>query len=227
VVHISHDLDQAAEISHRLLLLNADGSPWALGTPDEVFTPANLQQVFRVDVRVEKNPYSGAPRVYPVARQRADWGQGLSVHLLCGGGSGGDLLRRLYRSGARISVGPLNRGDSDLLLADALGLEAVREVPFSPISAGILNDALNLSRRADLLVVAPTVWGSGNLACLKLARAALQEGKPVLVVDPRAERDYTDGRAWQSLNSLLDQGARPCRDAAEVLALLEQKAAAG
>ncbi|WP_052464250.1 ABC transporter ATP-binding protein [Geoalkalibacter subterraneus] len=225
VVHISHDLDQAAEISHRLLLLNADGSPWALGTPDEVFTPANLQQVFRVDVHVEKNPYTGAPRVYPVARQRADWGQGLSVHLLCGGGSGGDLLRRLYRSGARISVGPLNRGDSDLLLADALGLEAVREAPFCPISAQTLNDAFNLSRKAELMVVAPTVWGSGNLACLELADAALKEGRPVLVVDPRAERDYTGGRAWQTLSELLAKGAQRCADTAEVVDRLEKMAA--
>ena len=66
VLQVSHDLDLAAETSHRLLLLSAEGRAVALGTPDEVLTPAHLARAFRVEVRVEPNPYTGAPRVLPV-----------------------------------------------------------------------------------------------------------------------------------------------------------------
>lgn len=68
VVQVSHDLDLAAETSHRLLLLAADGSPAALGEPDEVLTAEHLRAVFRVDVRVDPNPYTGRPRVLPLLR---------------------------------------------------------------------------------------------------------------------------------------------------------------
>ncbi|NOY13049.1 MAG: ABC transporter ATP-binding protein [Deltaproteobacteria bacterium] len=68
VVQVSHDLDQAAEISERILLLGRNGTPEALGSPMEVYTSANLRRVFRVEVKVDCNPYTGTPRVYPVGR---------------------------------------------------------------------------------------------------------------------------------------------------------------
>ncbi len=68
VIQVSHDLDQAAEISQRILLLADNGSSVALGAPTEVYTSANLRQVFRVEVKVETNPYTGTPRTYPLRR---------------------------------------------------------------------------------------------------------------------------------------------------------------
>ena len=70
VVHISHDLDLAAGISHRLLLLAPDGSAAALGTPEQVLTAENLRRVFRVETRIEANPFTGAPRVLPLPSRR-------------------------------------------------------------------------------------------------------------------------------------------------------------
>jgi iron complex transport system ATP-binding protein len=68
VIQVSHDLDLAAEISHRILLLSGDGKAAALGPPVEVLTPSTLRRVFGVEVKVEANPYTGAPRVFPMAR---------------------------------------------------------------------------------------------------------------------------------------------------------------
>ena len=63
IVQVSHDLDLAAETSDRILLMHADGRLAMIGTPAEVMTPDNLREVFRVEVAVETNPYSGAPHV--------------------------------------------------------------------------------------------------------------------------------------------------------------------
>jgi iron complex transport system ATP-binding protein len=68
IVQVSHDLDQAAEISRRILLLAENGSPVALGAPTEVYSSANLRRTFRVEVKVETNPYTGTPRTYPLRR---------------------------------------------------------------------------------------------------------------------------------------------------------------
>lgn len=217
VIQVSHDLDLAAEISHRVLLLAGDGRPVALGPPAEVFTPANLRRVFRIEVGVERNPYTGAPRVCPLGRAAREAGPLPRVHLLCGGGSGAELLRRLHLAGAEVSVGPLNRGDSDLELAAALGLAAVREEAFCPITEPTLAAAREMCRQAGVLVVAPTVWGPGNLAVLGLARQAVAQRLPVLLVDPRPDRDFTGGRAWELLQAILSSGGQAVPDTEAVL----------
>ena len=71
IVQVSHDLDLAAEISHRILLFSADGRIAALGQPCEVVTPENIKAVFGVDAEVEVNPHTGQPRIYPLRRARS------------------------------------------------------------------------------------------------------------------------------------------------------------
>jgi iron complex transport system ATP-binding protein len=66
IIQVSHDLDLAAETSHRILLFSEDGGVAALGTPTEVFTPENIKDVFGVDVEVEISSQTGAPRIHPV-----------------------------------------------------------------------------------------------------------------------------------------------------------------
>lgn len=213
VLQVSHDLDLTAETSHRLLLLSGEGEVVALGPPGEVLTAANLARVFRVEVKVEPNPYTGAPRVLPLAVPADGGGSPLRVHVICGGGSGEELLRRLHLCGCSLSVGPLNRGDSDQLLAAALGMETVLEEPFAPLSSPALAAAAVLCRDADALVVAPTLWGQGNLAALELAATVLAAGRPVLILDPQRERDFTGGEAWQRLQGLMAAGATRVADA--------------
>jgi len=224
IVQVSHDLDLASETSHRLLLLDGEGAPVALGPPEEVLTPMNLRRAFRVEVRVEPNPFTGAPRVLPAPRPRAGDRVPVRVHLLAGGGSGADALRRLYAAGCRVTAGPLNRGDSDEVLARALGLEVALEEPFCAVSPPALEAARSLARGAAA-VVAPTAWGPGNLACLDLAFQALDRGQPVFLLDPRADRDFTGGRAWDRLQGLLGRGARSLPDAEALVAALEDRPA--
>lgn len=212
VVQVSHDLDQAAEISHRILLLDDDGSPTAIGTPNEVYTPANLRQVFRVEVKVEKNPYTGAPQTYPVGRNKVRQQKLPRIHLLCGGGSGGELLRRLHLAGSGATVGPLNRGDSDQILADALNFTTILEEPFSPISKEALQLARDCCRQAEVLIVSPTAWGPGNMGCLELAQEALGRETPVVLIDPSVERDFTDGKASEMIQQMTAAGGQVVPD---------------
>jgi iron complex transport system ATP-binding protein len=65
VLMVTHELNVAAEFSDRLLLLHR-GRAMAQGTPEEVLTEAQLMEVFNLDLLVDRNPVSGAPRVTPV-----------------------------------------------------------------------------------------------------------------------------------------------------------------
>ncbi len=62
VVLVSHDLDLAAHLCHRLLLM-ASGRPARLGPPDAVLEEATLEAVYGCPVAVDKHPRSGRPSV--------------------------------------------------------------------------------------------------------------------------------------------------------------------
>ncbi len=66
IIQVSHDLELAAEISHRVLLFDTEGRVAALGSPAEVFTPETIKQVYGVDVEIDTGRRSGALRIYPV-----------------------------------------------------------------------------------------------------------------------------------------------------------------
>jgi len=222
VIQISHDLDQAAEISHRILMLDDTGAIVALGNPAEVFTAETLRMAFRVEAKVENNPYTGTPCVYPLRRNNNQQQALPRIHLICGGDSGSELIRRLNLAAAEISVGPLNRGDSDQLLAAALELESITEKPFSPISVGSAQQARVCCQQADVVIVAPTVWGQGNLVCLDLAQELVNQKIPVLLIDPKAERDFTGGIAWEKLLAIKSSGGLVVADVSAALDLLSQ-----
>ena len=62
VVMVSHDLNLASEYCDRLLMLHK-GVVANHGTPDEVLTEENIESVYGVKVRMERNPVSGRPHV--------------------------------------------------------------------------------------------------------------------------------------------------------------------
>ncbi|WP_034765511.1 ABC transporter ATP-binding protein [Chrysiogenes arsenatis] len=70
IVQVSHDLDLAAAISHRIVLLESGGTVVAVDTPSKVFTPENLGRAFRMEVLVETDPHTGTPRVVPIRSLR-------------------------------------------------------------------------------------------------------------------------------------------------------------
>ncbi len=66
VVIVTHELNLAAELADRLLLLDG-GRCLCQGTPDEVLEAELLSRVFHTPVLVDHNPSSGHPRVSWVA----------------------------------------------------------------------------------------------------------------------------------------------------------------
>jgi iron complex transport system ATP-binding protein len=62
IVLVSHDLNMAAEICDRLLLLK-EGAAVAVGPVDSVLTESTLESVYGCPVLVDKHPLSGRPTV--------------------------------------------------------------------------------------------------------------------------------------------------------------------
>lgn len=68
VIMVLHDLNLAGEYCDRLILLN-DGRVFKDGTPEEVLTYQNIEEVYRTVVIVSKNPVSSKPYVVVVSER--------------------------------------------------------------------------------------------------------------------------------------------------------------
>jgi iron complex transport system ATP-binding protein len=71
VILVSHDLNLAGEVCHRLLLMT-EGRAAMLGAPEAVLDPAVLEPVFRCQVEVLRHPRRGRPVVMLRWPERGD-----------------------------------------------------------------------------------------------------------------------------------------------------------
>ncbi|NTV66754.1 MAG: ABC transporter ATP-binding protein [Chlorobaculum sp.] len=223
VLLVSHDLNLAAQIADRLMLIDK-GRLVRNGSPGEVMEEELLRRVYDCDLRVRRDPFSGNPVVSgvldaalrrPPVRKR--------LHVISGGGSGIELFRRLLIEGFDLSAGVLNRLDSDSEAARALDIPAVLEQPFSPVGGEALSQARRMVEAADGVVAGLVPFGPGNLVNLDLAELALKAGKPVWLAAGIASRDYTPGKAAAAkARELCDGGAVEWSNIHELMAQVEQ-----
>jgi iron complex transport system ATP-binding protein len=67
VVIVSHDINLAAQYCNRLLLLN-NGRVSKIGSPEDVVTKENIEEVYGCRVLVDRNPVTEKPRITPLSR---------------------------------------------------------------------------------------------------------------------------------------------------------------
>lgn len=214
VVVVLHDLNLAAEFCDRLVMLSG-GEVFADGSPDEVITAENVQSVYGSAVWVRKHPTSGRPYVLSpgsraAASRLSERSAGVRVHVICGGGSGGQVFLRLLEAGCEVTAGVINIGDTDQEAAESLGIEYVENEPFSAISEAAERANEEFIGKADAVVVAGVPFGRGNLPNLAAAVRAAAAGKRVAIIGERekfGERDFADGRGVELVEELISKGA--------------------
>jgi iron complex transport system ATP-binding protein len=205
-----HDLNQAAEYCDRLVLMAA-GSILAVGTPKEVLTSENLRIAYAAETQIGNNPVTGRLSVFALRPLRAHPPSAAlpRVHVVCGGGSGVALLGVLVQHGFAVTVGVLNRLDSDQIAADTLNLQAVVDDPFTAVSPVAKTRCAQLMKQADVLLVTDVPFGRGNIVNLELVEAAQQTGKQVILLGESdfSQRDFCEGVALRIFDRLIANGA--------------------
>ncbi|MFA5330781.1 MAG: ABC transporter ATP-binding protein [Methanoregula sp.] len=202
VVGVFHDLNLAANFCDEIIVIK-NGKIDCAGTPERVITPETLSRVFDLDAAVSIHPVTGKPLVVPLLPAEEYPATKTRVHVICGGGTGADIMLCLHRAGCRVTTGVLAMNDSDYAAAARLGIECIAEPPFSPVT-DVSREALKEKiRGADCVVLTATPFGSGNLNNLSvLAEPGMP---PVLFVtgDGRAAvPDHTGGAATRILQDL-------------------------
>lgn len=224
IIAVLHDLNLVAQFSTYVYLLEK-GIIFDYGTPQEVLTAANIGRVYNMDVAIADNPLTGKFNIIPLGKSShiSSVRKKLTIHLMCGGGTGTYVMDKLVQLGYRVSCGVLNIGDSDWTKAVKLNLSIAEEAPFSPISSEAREKNRLLILNSNGVILTPFPYGEGNLKNLELALEVCQKGKPVLVIrNKEKDMDYTNGRADILLNRLKECGAIFSYDLQDVFTFVEK-----
>jgi len=132
------------------------------------------------------------------------------------------LLLALQEAGWGVTCDALTAGDPDAEAAHWLDIPFPRGLPFAPLTPALLAQGAVLAQSAAAVVVAPVPWGPLNAALLDNALAAQRAGVPVycLAAESFSARDQTQGTLAPVWNSLLSNGAVSAPDVPALLSLL-------
>jgi iron complex transport system ATP-binding protein len=208
IVGVFHDFNLAARYCDSILLLK-EGKIMAAGKAQDTLTCENIKTVFGIDVIVNKHPVTNLPYIIPVSRPKDQHRKNLSIHLICGAGTGSTLMKILSDSGYAVTAGVLNVLDTDYATAQYLKIPVVTEPPFSSATEETHNANLEMITKAGLVVLTSVPFGMGNLRNLEAAREATKLGIPTYVLDevPIELRDFTKGKAKAFYTELKRLGA--------------------
>ncbi len=218
VISVFHDLNLAAQYCERLMLLDC-GKVSSIGSPHQVLTSENIQKTYRINVLVKRHPLTSALYIIPYTSTTRRPASGKTkVHIICGGGSGAQLMRLLYEEGYALTAGVLNVLDSDYETARLLDIPKVDEAPFSVITDDSYRQNLKLIFDSDIVILADAVFGEGNLRNLEAAKNALDKGITLILVEstPFAERNFA-GKAGEKLYNYIKQKAETVQKLEDVL----------
>ena len=214
IVMVLHDINLAARYADEIWMLS-EGRVYAHGEPEELITRENIQAVYEVDSLIDRNIVTDTPVIIPIQRRNSPL-EGLKVHVVCGGGSGAQLLAAPTTENDSLHC--LNECDSDQLTAKRLG-GGVCEAAFSAIEEGDVleawkphGDRRNPSRNLPI--------GSGNGKNLDFIPWAAQRRLPVLYCPWQSGKQYVH-RNYEDVWERALKTAQCCSSEADLKAHLE------
>ncbi len=173
-----HDVDMAAKVSDRVLLVK-DGGIVAWGPPEDTLNEESVSALYDFD-GASFNPALGSIEI------KGNGHRG-TVFVAGGMGSGTALYRLLAKRGFAITTGVLHGNDLDYHVAKALGAKCVTQYPMEKITQNEINKALPLVRQAVCVIDAGFAVGTLNRMNLRLMTEAIEQGKPAFTLRKEEE----------------------------------------
>lgn len=207
VILVVHDINLACRYSDEIILLYK-GDILGIGDPEHVVTADNIEKAYDIKVAIEKNKYTDTIHLTPIEIKKKKINPISSkIHIICGGGSGQEIINTLYMEGFELSLGVVNVGDSDWEHGRSLNITMVEEAPFSPISMNSHIKNMDTISKSSIIVISNVAIGNGNIKNIQAAQRALEDGKKVIWInDQSQDYDYTKGEATKIIESMKDKG---------------------
>ncbi len=222
VLSVHHNLDMAARYCDKLVLIDG-GRVRTMGSPEDVLTPGHLRAVYGIEAEVHENPRDGTLYISPIGRKEIEHTYGKKVHVICGGGTGGRLLKTLVDAGCGVTVGVLNAMDTDLERAEFLDIDVVTEAPFSPIGDEKKEENRQKISEAEVVILTDFPIGPGNISNLEAGLYALESGKKVILMDRKGivARDHTGGKGVIIHHQMVEKGADFANSVKDIMSYIE------
>jgi iron complex transport system ATP-binding protein len=225
VFAVIHDLNMASRYCDTILLLK-EGTIFALGPVEEVMTSENILNVFGVDSIIRKNPVTNSPYVIPLSPKKSFEEKNVSIHVICGAGTGTPLLKTFRDGGYNVSAGVLNVADSDFETCELLKMIAISDPPFSVITDKNHEANLAMINNANMVILTNVPFGLGNIKNLEAAIEAAKRGVTTYVINetPIDERDFTHEKiAVNLMQQLKKYGAIFVKNQTDLLSMVLKK----
>jgi iron complex transport system ATP-binding protein len=211
IIVVIHDINLASRFSNKVILMKS-GQILSKGTPEQVITKENIKEAYGINIMISKCHYSDGLYVIPIIeKHKKHPSTKKRIHIICGGGTGSELIRQLDINGFNLSIGVLNIGDSDWELGRKLSLNLIEEMPFSPITERAFSENIKAIEESEAIILTSIPYGSGNLRNLESAYHGMKIGKPTYLLDnyDRYEKyDYVEGKAEGILNAMKKMGLK-------------------
>lgn len=226
IIAVFHDLNLAALFCDRLILIR-NGRVAGDGTPAQVLTPQTIREAYGADVVTARHPATGRTYLMPMTGTDRTTNERLSegIHVICGGGTGSDLLHFLARRAFSLSTGILATNDSDHSAATALDIPCIALPPFTPMSEETLDELATALSRASHVIITHHPIGTGNLPVIRALEGI--DPKKIILHLPEgtniASCDFTGGVAARILEEALVAGARCAPTFTEILVHISKK----
>lgn len=218
IVLVLHDINLAARYSKKIAIMK-DGQLVRYGPTREVITKDILRDVYEMEMSIEEKALGGHINIVPLYTTKSSSidKESKHLHLICGGGSGWELVVELKKQGYGLSAGVLNIGDSDHRIIKELSIPVVEEEPFSPISTRAHLKNIELIDKCDEVIISPIPVGMGNLKNLEAALYALDRGKPLYIFGKwQGNYDFTGGRATEIIDQIYKKGGKTISNLKEI-----------
>ena len=189
-----HDLSLASRYADTMVLLN-QGKIISAGLPQDVLNSQNIEQSYGVSALVYQDPLTGKTTLSTNDEHRntVDFESEATVHVICGGGTGGRLIHSLKEAGLIVTAGPLGSGDTDRMVADILGVNYIPTMAFAPIGTDVFSIHGEMVKDADLVILCDMPISPNNVKNLEAAKLA--NNLIVFGESELGERDLTEGLA--------------------------------
>ncbi|MCL1965772.1 MAG: ABC transporter ATP-binding protein [Candidatus Bathyarchaeota archaeon] len=220
VIGVFHDFNLAARYCDSFILLK-NGKIVDSGKID-VLTSENIKTIFNIDTVVKQNSITKTPYIIPISTNHKAPCRNLTIHIICGAGSGSSLMKLLTDDGYNVTTGVLNLLDTDQETAEFLKISAITEAPLSSISDAAYKDNLRLIKKADFVIITSFPYGYGNIKNLDAANFAVEQNIPTFLLNesPIELRDYTKGQAQKKMQEIKNRGAVSVKDEKNLLLAL-------
>lgn len=206
VICVIHDLNLASQYCDEIIMLD-QGTVYATGTPHKVMTQENIRAVFGLDVMIKTHPTTGKLYLIPIYHRKLVKKGSQKVHLICGGGSGTEIMFALHAAKCDVSTGILSMNDADYSTSIQLGIPCIAEPPFSPItdvSRSLLEESIS---KADLVVFTSMPYEQENMDNVRIVSECCN--KPILLVTDCISRSIENcmaGDAASIVNHMISTG---------------------